>query len=56
MVTKAEHLYVVRNTEILSGEPIIAGTRTPVRAIVEMWRIGRQRAYLTLRPGSGKPT
>ncbi len=42
MVTKTEHLYVVRNKEILGGEPIIAGTRTPVRAVVEMWRIGYQ--------------
>ena len=28
------------NDEILSGEPVIKGTRTPVRAIVEMWRAG----------------
>jgi len=35
-----EHCHIVRNNEILSGEPIIKGTRTPVRAIVEMWRIG----------------
>ena len=27
-------------TEILGGEPIILGTRTPVRAIVETWRLG----------------
>lgn len=27
---------------ILGGEPIIAGTRTPVRAIVEMWRRGER--------------
>lgn len=32
--------YVTRNPQILSGEPIIKGTRTPVRAIVEMIRIG----------------
>ena len=32
--------YVTRNTEILSGEPIVAGTRTSVRAIVELWRLG----------------
>ena len=35
-----EHVYVVTNSNILSGEPIIKGTRTPVRAIVEMWRQG----------------
>jgi uncharacterized protein (DUF433 family) len=30
----------VRDEQILGGEPIISGTRTPVRAIVELWRIG----------------
>jgi len=35
-----EHLYIVTDSKILSGEPIIKGTRTPVRAIVEMWRQG----------------
>jgi uncharacterized protein (DUF433 family) len=34
------HRYIVTDREILSGEPIIEGTRTPVRAIVEMWRQG----------------
>ncbi len=37
--TKISH-YVTRQSEILSGEPIITGTRTPVRAIVENWRLG----------------
>lgn len=32
--------YVVRDKRILGGEPIIVGTRTPVRAIVETWRMG----------------
>ncbi|MBW4692461.1 MAG: DUF433 domain-containing protein [Lyngbya sp. HA4199-MV5] len=32
--------YVTRNTEILSGEPVILGTRTSVRAIVGLWRLG----------------
>lgn len=40
MTTETEHCYVVRNDKILSGEPIIRGTRTPVRAIVELWRMG----------------
>lgn len=40
MVQGTAHLYVVREDGILSGEPIIKGTRTPVRAIVEMWRMG----------------
>jgi len=32
--------YVTRNAELLDGEPIIANTKTPVRAIVELWRLG----------------
>jgi uncharacterized protein (DUF433 family) len=35
-----EHLYVVMDPEILGGEPIVKGTRTPVRAVVELWRLG----------------
>ena len=34
------HRYIARDEGILSGEPIVRGTRTPVRAIVELWRIG----------------
>jgi uncharacterized protein (DUF433 family) len=40
MTTATEHLYIVRDEAILGGEPIIKGTRTPVRAIVAMWRLG----------------
>lgn len=40
MVHATEHKYVVTDDQILSGEPTIAGTRTPVRAIVEIWRQG----------------
>jgi uncharacterized protein (DUF433 family) len=40
MVSKTEHAYIVSDDQILGGEPIIAGTRTPVRAIVELWRLG----------------
>ncbi|NDJ19478.1 DUF433 domain-containing protein [Myxacorys almedinensis] len=32
--------YVTRNSEILSREPVITGTRTSVRAIVGFWRLG----------------
>ncbi|MBE9191682.1 DUF433 domain-containing protein [Gloeocapsopsis crepidinum LEGE 06123] len=32
--------YVTSNSEILSGEPVILGTRTSVRAIVGLWRLG----------------
>ena len=40
MVQSTKHLYVVKDENILNGEPIIKGTRTPVRAIVETWRMG----------------
>ena len=40
MVKVTGHRYIVTDSEILSGEPIVAETRTPVRAIVEMWRNG----------------
>jgi uncharacterized protein (DUF433 family) len=39
MLTVTEHPYIVTEEEILGGEPIIKGTRTPVRAIVETWRM-----------------
>ena len=40
MVTVTEYKYIVRDAEILGGEPVIQGTRTSVRAIVENWRLG----------------
>lgn len=40
MVQATEHIYIVMDDAILGGEPIIRGTRTPVRAIVETWRMG----------------
>jgi uncharacterized protein (DUF433 family) len=40
VVQATDYLYVVKNDEVLGGEPIIQGTRTPVRAIVETWRMG----------------
>ncbi|HEY3568745.1 MAG TPA: DUF433 domain-containing protein [Thermoanaerobaculia bacterium] len=36
----AQHRYIVSDPEILGGEPIVEGTRTPVRAVVEIWRQG----------------
>jgi uncharacterized protein (DUF433 family) len=49
------HRYIVTDERILSGEPIIKDTRTPVRAIAEIWRQGvpleqipRQLPHLTL--------
>ncbi len=40
MSTATRHPYIVRDPAILGGEPIITGTRTPVRAVVELWRQG----------------
>ena len=42
-VTLTEHCYIIRKKGILSEEPIVKGTRTPVRAIVELWRMGYTR-------------
>jgi len=40
MQRQTAHRYVVTDDEILGGEPILEGTRTPVRAVVELWRTG----------------
>ena len=40
MIHSTKHRYVISNDDILAGEPIIEGSRTPVRAIVELWRLG----------------
>jgi len=40
MTQATAHRYVVINDQILGGEPIIEGTLTPVRAIVELGRQG----------------
>jgi uncharacterized protein (DUF433 family) len=39
MTAQTTSRYVTRS-DILQGEPIIAGTRTTVRAIVGLWRLG----------------
>lgn len=40
--TQTTHPYVTQADNILSGEPIIKDTRTPVRAIVEHWKFGER--------------
>jgi uncharacterized protein (DUF433 family) len=40
MLAETLSSYVIRNSEILSGEPIIISTRTSVRAIVGLWQLG----------------
>lgn len=49
MIQVIAQQYIVRNENILSGEPIIEGTRTPVRAIVELWRLGILPEEIPLR-------
>lgn len=40
MANATEHCYIVTDGQIAGGEPIIKGTRTTVRAVVETWRLG----------------
>jgi len=40
VASATSHRYVISDPKILSGEPIITGTRTPIRAIAEIWRMG----------------
>ena len=40
MIAVTEINYITAEKNILGGEPIIKGTRTPIRAIVEIWRLG----------------
>ncbi len=40
IVPITENYYITADEKILGGEPIIQGTRTAVRAIVEIWRLG----------------
>ena len=36
----SKHPYITKTDDILGGEPVIVGTRTAVRAIVEHWKFG----------------
>ena len=40
MIGATEHLYITNDKTILSGEPVIKNSRTPVRAIVELYCLG----------------
>ena len=37
MVVKTQNKYIIKNKEICGGEPIIKGTRIPVRIIFNMY-------------------
>lgn len=49
MPVATEHLYIVTDDKILGAEPIVKGTRTPVRAVVETWRLGVPAEEITNR-------
>lgn len=40
MPVKTLSRYVIHNPEILSGEPVIVGTRTSVRTMIGLWHLG----------------
>jgi uncharacterized protein (DUF433 family) len=44
-----EHPHIARVNTILSGEPIIKGTRTPVRAVAEHWKFGETPEEIAAR-------
>ena len=48
MITATEHPHIISDKKICDGEPIIRGTKTTVRAIVELWRLGIHPEEITL--------
>ena len=40
MVIATNHPYIVKDSKILKSEPVLKGTRTPIRAVVELWKWG----------------
>ncbi len=40
MAVVLTHPYVTSDPLLLHGEPVVKGTKTTVRAIVELWRLG----------------
>lgn len=49
MSTATDHPYIVSDVAILSGVPIVTGTRTPVRAIAELWKFGVTPEEIVIR-------
>lgn len=49
MATATGHPYIVSDQAILSGAPIVKGTRTPVRAIAELWKFGVTPEEIVIR-------
>lgn len=49
MTTATGHPYVISDDSILNGAPIVKGTRTPVRAIAELWKFGVTPEEIAMR-------
>ena len=49
MLSITTHPYIVSNEDILQGVPIVVGTRTPVRAIAELWKFGVAPEEIVIR-------
>ena len=43
------HIYVIKDEHIMGGEPVIKDTRTSVRAIAEIWRLGTLPEEITAK-------
>lgn len=48
-IAPTKHRYIVTDPQILGGEAIIETTRTPVRAVAELWRLGLQPDEISRR-------
>lgn len=54
---RALHLVIARTREVRRGEPVFAGTRVPVRALIEHLDRGRPlEAFLDAHPEIGRDT
>ncbi len=49
MGTTTSHPYIVSEPKTLNGVPIVIGTRTPVRAIAELWKFGVAPEEIAIR-------
>ncbi len=49
MTTATGHPYVISDDSILNGAPIVKVTRTPVRAIAELWKFGVTPEEIVMR-------
>lgn len=45
-ILSTEHPYIVKALGVCGGRPIIRGTRTPVQAIVEYYRLGMDASQI----------